>query len=319
MFAQRQSLFSTAGGHAAMMTWYERALERANIDCDSIVVQTRYGESHLVGVGPRDATPLVLLHGMEGNAASWRHQLVGLQEHFRLYALDIIGSAGKSVPTRLAHDNEDHAKWLGDVLTGLGIEQANLVGISNGSWLILHFGGYAPKRVARAALMSANGIMPVRFPYNLARIVDSAAVSVAKDVLAGALLTRGMVRRAVSGAYVADTEADPHEIEWFYLLAKYYRFRFPPGPVSDTELASLIAPTLLLMGEQERFFPVDAVIERARRLMPHVVAEVVPGVGHNMCTDNPTLINARLRAFFSDTGDVASATPATPTSRVAPL
>ncbi|HEX8996457.1 MAG TPA: alpha/beta hydrolase [Ktedonobacterales bacterium] len=307
VFADSQSLFSTAGGHAAMMRWYEHALEHAQIAYESIVVPTRFGESHLIAAGPKDAPPLVLLHGMEGNAASWRHQLVGLEGHFRLYALDIIGSAGKSVPTRLSHDNDDHAKWLGDVLTALNIEQANLAGISNGSWLVLKFAAYAPQRVARAALMSASGIVPVRFPYNLARVIDGPVMSAMKDVLAGALLTRDMVRRAVSGTYVANAEADPQEIEWFYLLAKYYRFRFPPGPVTDAELASLTAPTLLMMGEDERFFPVHAVIERAHRFMPQVVTEIVQGVGHNMCTDNPTLINARLRDFFTEPAHVASA------------
>lgn len=310
MYSDSQSLFSTAGGHEAMMQWYDEALDHAHIDHEPIMVPTRYGDSHLIAVGPRDATPLVLLHGMEGNAASWRHQLVGLQHDFRLYALDIIGSAGKSVPTRLAHDNDDHAKWLGEVLTALGIEQANLVGISNGSWMILKFAGYAPQRVARAALMSANGIVPVRLPYRLARLMDEPIVRATKDLLAGALLTRSLVRRAVSGVYVVDAEADPHEIEWFYLLAKYYRFRFPPGPVSDAEIASLTAPTLLMMGEQEKFFPIDAVIERATRFMPHLTAEVVRGVGHNMCTDNPTLVNNRLRAFFPHVSSAETAVTA---------
>ena len=298
MFEKNQSLFSTEGGHHAMMRWYEEALEAAHIAYEPIVVPTRFGHSHLVAVGPVDAPPVVLLHGMEGNAASWRHQLAGLQGDFRLYALDIIGSAGKSVPTRLAHDNDDHAIWLGDVLTGLGLAQTSLVGISNGSWLILKFAAYAPERVARAVLMSANGIAPVRFPYRMARVMDVAAVQVAKDTLAGALLTRDMVRRAVTGVYVADAAADPHEIEWFYLLAKYYRFRFPPGPVTDAEMASLTAPTLLLMGEQERFFKIETVIERARRFIPHLTTEIIPGVGHNMCTDNPPLINQRLREFL---------------------
>ena len=299
MFADRDALFSTEGGHAAMMKWYEHALQDAHINFESIVVSTRFGESHLVAAGPPDAPALVLLHGMEGNAASWRHQLAGLQADFRLYALDIIGSAGKSVPTRLDQDNDDHAKWLDDVLSGLRIERANLVGISNGSWLILKFAGYAPQRIARAALMSANGIVPVRFPYRLARIMDEPVVRAAKDALAGALLTRDMVRRAVSGTYVADVNADPQEIEWFYLLAKYYRFRFPPGPVSDAELAALTAPTLLLMGERERFFALEAVFARARRLVPQLEVEIVPDVGHNMCTDDPARINARLRDYFS--------------------
>ncbi len=301
MVAKNQSLYSAERGYAEMMRWYEKSLESMGIDYDSITVPTRFGASHLVAVGPKDAPPVVLLHGMEGSAVSWRSQLMDLRQSFRLYALDIIGSAGKSATTQLAYDNDDYAKWLDDVLTGLGVERVNLTGISNGSWLALKFAAYAPQRVASAALMSANGIMPIRFPYNLARLMmETAAVRAAKDALAGAFLTRAMVRRAVSGIYVMDPNADPEEIEWFYLLAKYYRFRFPPGPVSDAELAALTAPTLLLMGEHEQFFPVDAVIERARRHMPRLVAEVVPDVGHNMCVDNPSLINARLRAFFSD-------------------
>lgn len=282
-----------------MMEWYKRALEADPIAYESITVPTRFGDTHMVAAGPADAPPVILLHGMEGNAASWRLQLAGLYGRFRLYALDIIGSAGKSAPTRLSHDNHEHAEWLDDVITALNIDKVNLVGISNGSWVILKYAAYAPARIAKAVLMSANGIAPVRFPYSLARLVDRPAVRNAKDALAGALLTRDMVTRAVSGTYVADTSADPHEIEWFYLLAKHYRFRFPPGPVSDDALASLTAPTLLLMGESEQFFPLKAVLARAKRLIPGLVAaEVVPGVGHNMCTDNPTLINNRLSEFL---------------------
>jgi pimeloyl-ACP methyl ester carboxylesterase len=299
VFADASALFSTPEGHAAMMAWYDRSLTGASLPYESITVPTRYGHTHMIAAGPASAPPVILLHGMEGNAASWRHQLTGLADRFRLYALDIVGSAGKSAPARLSHDNHEYGEWLGDVLTGLGLERASLVGISNGSWLILKFAAYAPERVERAALMSANGVMPVRFPYRLARLMDYSAVRAAKDVLAGALLTPEMVRIAVTRMAMADEAVDAGEVEWFYLLAKHYRFRFPPGPVSDAELASLRAPSLLLMGEGERFFDVDAVIERVTRLAPNAVAEKVSGVGHNMCTDNPAMINARLRDFLA--------------------
>lgn len=282
-----------------MMDWYGRALEQTSIAYETLTVPTRYGETHLVATGPKDAPPVVLLHGMEGNAASWRHQLTGLHTDFRLYALDIIGSAGKSDAARLSHDNHEYGEWLADVLTALGIARAHLVGISNGSWVIFKFAAYAAERVASAVLMSANGIMPVRYPYRFAQLIDRKVVRATKDVLASKFLTKSMVRRAVTNTYVADADFDPHEIEWFYLLAKYYRFRFPPGPVSDRELASLTAPTLLLMGEREQFFPISSVIARARSHLPQVRAEVITGVGHNMCTDNPTLINGRLREFIS--------------------
>jgi pimeloyl-ACP methyl ester carboxylesterase len=299
VFADATALFSTLDGHAAMMAWYDRSLKHTNLPYESITVPTRHGDTHMIAAGRASAPPVILLHGMEGNAASWRHQLIGLADHFRLYAVDIIGSAGKSAPTRLSHINDEHGEWLGDVLDGLGLERASLVGISNGSWLVLKFAAYAPERVERAVLMSANGVMPVRFPYKLARVMDYPFVRAAKDTLAAALLTPRMVRFGVTRMAMADEGVDPGEVEWFYLLAKHYRFRFPPGPVSDAELASLRAPSLLLMGAGERFFDVDAVMERVTRLAPNVVAEKVAGVGHNMCTDNPALINARLRDFLS--------------------
>lgn len=283
-----------------MMEWYERSLKHTQIPYESITVPTRYGATHMIAAGPASAPPVILLHGMEGNAASWRHQLIGLADRFRLYALDIVGSAGKSAPVRLSHANYEHGEWLGDVLTGLGLERANLVGISNGSWLILNFAAYAPERIERAVLMSANGVTPIRFPYRLARLMDYSAVRAAKDVLAAALLTPKLVRFGVTRIAMADEKVDAGEVEWFYLLAKHYRFRFPPGPVTDDELASLRAPTLLLMGEHEKFFDVDEVIRRVTSLAPNVVAaEKVRGVGHNMCTDNPALINARLGEFLA--------------------
>lgn len=300
MFADATSLYSTPLGHNAMMEWYDRSLQQTRLPYESITVPTRYGDSHMIATGPVSAPPVILLHGMEGNAASWRHQLIGLADRFRLYALDIIGSAGKSAPNRLSYENYEHGEWLGDVLTGLGLERANLVGISNGSWLILNFAAYAPERIERAVLMSANGVMPVRFPYRLVKVMDYPVVARTKDALAHALLTPKMVRFGVTRIAMADEKIDPGEVEWFYLLAKHYRFRFPPGPVTDDELRSLTAPSLVMMGEHEKFFDVNAVLQRVKSLAPNVVAaEKVPGVGHNMCTDNPRLINARLREFLS--------------------
>lgn len=282
-----------------MMEWYGRGLGRADVPVSTRIVPTRYGETHLVASGVPDAPAVVLLHGMEGNAASWRYQLASLGQKYRVYALDIIGSAGKSAATRLSHDNHEYAAWLSDVLDALAITRAHLVGVSNGSWLILKFAAYAPERVASAVLMSANGLVPVRFPYHLARVIDLAAIRTVKDVLAAALLTRGLVRFFIMRSAMASAEIDPDEIEWFYLLAKHYRFRFPPGPVDDRDVAALTAPSLLLMGEHEQFFGVSDAIARARKLLPDLRgAEVVGGVGHNMCAENPTLINAKLRAFL---------------------
>jgi hypothetical protein len=58
---------------------------------------------------------------MEGNALSWRMQLHALADSFRLYALDIIGSAGRSAPARLAFAGHQYGQWLVDVLSALDV------------------------------------------------------------------------------------------------------------------------------------------------------------------------------------------------------
>lgn len=303
---------SLAGAHA-MDDWYTAMLARIRVPYESVTVATRHGDTHMLAVGPQDAPPVVLLHGMEGTALSWRHQLNALASGFRLYALDIIGSAGKSAPIRLSHPGNAYAEWLSDVLNGLGLRQASFVGMSNGAWLIIRLAGYAPDAITKAALMSANGLLPVRFPFTMARLLERRSV----DALLGRasrVITRDLVRRSVALATPKDLTVDPDEVEWNYLLAKYYRYRFPPPPVSDEQLRLLTAPTLLLMGEKEQFFAPTATIARARAHLPNLrAAEVIAGVGHNMATDDPETVNQHLRSFLADTARLPE-TPESPDS-----
>jgi pimeloyl-ACP methyl ester carboxylesterase len=296
------SAYASEAGYRAMMRWYAATLASATVPYESITVATRFGDTHLLAAGPTGAPPVVFLHGMEGSGLSWKPQVRELAASFRTYAVDIIGSCGRSAPVRLSLTNGEYAEWLTDVVDALELERASYVGISNGAWVVMKLAAHAPERIAKAILMSANGLVPVRFPFTLARHMETRPVRATLDFLAGHLLTRGMVRLATGLVRAKGATPDPDELEWFYVLAKYYRTRFPPGPVTDDELRTLAAPTLLMMGERERFYNAGAAIARAARLMPDLRAGwIVPGVGHNMATDNPRLINARIAQFLMHT------------------
>lgn len=294
------SNFRSDVGLREMDEWYARMLTQIQVPHESMTVATRFGATHMLVTGPEDAPPVVLLHGMEGTAISWRQQINTLSSEFRLYALDIIGSAGKSSSVRLPHVGNNYAEWLVDVLAGLGLHEASFVGMSNGCWLIIKLAEYAPETITQAVMMSANGIMPVRFPYNMARLLELNAADTLMGKVASGVITRERVRRTVARSAPKGLPIDPDEIEWFYLLAKYYRYRFPPPPASDEQLRSLTAPTLLLMGEKEQFFLPAATIARARANLPNLrAAEVVAGVGHNMATDDPITVNQYIRTFLT--------------------
>jgi pimeloyl-ACP methyl ester carboxylesterase len=292
-------LYSSASGYQAMQTWYASTLAHSDPANTSLTIPTRFGDTHLLAAGPKDAPPVVLLHGTEGTALSWRFQMGPLSTNLRLYALDVIGSAGKSAPTRLPYAGNDYAWWLGDMLDGLDVERASFVGISNGSWLIVKLAELAPERITSAVLLSANGLVPVRFPYHLTRWLDLEYFGRVQAALSRRLVTRPLVRTAVRLTAPSGVQIDSGEIEWLYLLAKYYRFRFPPPPLTDQQLSRLTAGTLLLMGAGDPFYWPHAAVARARALLPNLHgAEVVSGVGHNMISENPELINRRLAEFL---------------------
>lgn len=298
--AESRSNFRCDEGVREMDAWYAGMLARLQVPYESRTVPTRYGATHMLATGPKDAPPVVLLHGMEGTAISWRHQLNALSTSYRLYALDIIGSAGKSAAIRLPHHGTAYAEWLVDVLSGLGLSRASFVGMSNGSWLIIRLAEFAPEAITQAVLISANGLMPVRFPYTMARLLQTSAVDAVMGKVAAGIITRERVRRSITRTAPKGLAVDPDEMEWFYLLAKYYRYRFPPPPASDAQLRALTAPTVLLMGEKEQFFLPSATIARARAHLPNLhLAEVVTGVGHNMANDDPPRINGYIHTFLS--------------------
>jgi pimeloyl-ACP methyl ester carboxylesterase len=305
---ESRSSFRSDEGAREMDEWYAGMLARLQVPYESITVPTRFGATHMLATGPKDAPPVILLHGMEGTALSWRHQLNMLSASYRLYALDIIGSAGKSATIRLPIDGTAHAEWLVDVLSGLGLGMASFIGMSNGSWLIIKLAEYAPEAITHAVLISANGFLPVRFPFNMARLLQTSTADAAMGKVAR-IITRERVLRSITRTAPKGLAVDPDEMEWFYLLAKHYRYRFPPPPATDAQLRALTAPTVLLMGEKEQFFLPCATIARARAHLPNLhLAEVVSGVGHNMATDDPPRINSYIHAFLSRSSEARDIT-----------
>lgn len=260
---------------------------------------TPFGTTHVIAVGPVTGDPVVLLHGTNGNALTWKPQLAALGARLRVYAPDIVGAAGLSAPSRLPERGPAAGEWLAVVLDGLAVQSAHVMGISGGSWNVLKFASVAPQRVRSAVLMSPNGLLPVRFPFRLARIpaflalidrVNGVTVRSAKD-------TRRVLARTSAPGVVLDDEM----IDLFTIVLRSFRSQPPLDALPEAELRRLTAPTLVLLGEREIFFEPRAVIERARSVLADVrAAEIVPGAGHALASDRPAFVNDRLLRFLGD-------------------
>ena len=135
-------------------TAYDELLARWGPGVSAIELTDEFGTTHVNACGPADAPPLVLLAGHGATSPVWFGLAPGLAKYRRVYAIDLMGDAGRSTNSgRKLTSVADLMRWLTGVLDGLGIAQAAFCGHSYGAWLSLTYALHAPARVDKLALL----------------------------------------------------------------------------------------------------------------------------------------------------------------------
>ncbi len=128
------SIYKTPVGEQAIMAFYDNTLARWPVPYESRTIPTRHGDTHLIVSGDESAPPVILLHGASANALVWNGDVLDYSQHYRVYALDIPGEPGRSASHYLDWHDATFVEWLTDMLDGLAIPRATLVGASEGHW-----------------------------------------------------------------------------------------------------------------------------------------------------------------------------------------
>jgi pimeloyl-ACP methyl ester carboxylesterase len=285
-------LYRSQEGYDWIMAQYDAALRHGPVPYTTCLVNTRYGQSHIVVGGPEEGRPLLLFHGWNGNAAGIGQDFPFLFDTYRVYMPDIIGHPGKSAANRPPTAGSTYADWAADVLDALNLTQAYVVGISGGGWMTLKLAAHYPQRVGRAVALSSDGLAAVNLWGAL------------RYMLPVAIWPNERTAQWFLDFTTANGHQNPEQAEGIMTSMKLMRHFKPqgnPGQLTDQELGRLTAPLLLLMGEYERIFDPHQSIERARHLIPGLVAaEVVANAGHIMTADQPQWLAQRILAFLQD-------------------
>lgn len=106
---------------------------------------------HHVARGPRDAPPILLLHGEPSWSYLYRHMIPILAEaHYRPIAPDLIGFGRSDKPVRRQdYTIERHVQWLERFIAALDLRRITLVGQDWGGALGLALVARQPNRFAR--------------------------------------------------------------------------------------------------------------------------------------------------------------------------
>lgn len=282
------TIFKTPKGQAEYLAAYDRSLSLWPVAYDSLDVPTSFGKTHVLTCGPRQAPPLILLHVMSFSSTMWYPNIADLSQSYRIYALDTIGDVGRSIPCQPVRNRFAYVQWLDEVLDGLGIEKAFVLGESYGGWLCLNLAGQRPERIQAIAVLSpAAGFL---------------MYSLRADLRFGLTL----FPRFNAQKYWQWVMGERHQVEERFAeqlsLAKHYKpLGWPviPMALSDDELRRIRVPTLLLIGEHEVTNDPHKAIERAKRLISNLETELIPNAGHIMNIEEPEIVDQRVLSFFA--------------------
>jgi pimeloyl-ACP methyl ester carboxylesterase len=276
-------------GRAEFLAAYDAVLARWPGAVESADLPSPAGTTHVNICGPRDGRPLVLLHGRGATSTVWFANVGALSRTHRVYAVDTMGDAGRSVNDgRPLESLAGFMEWLDGVLDALDLESASLCGHSYGGWLALNYALHAPQRVRELALLDPTDCFAgLRMSYRLHAVPIFAMPSAER--------MRAFITWETAGMRVDPT--------WLDLLCIGRRFPaakvvLPRRPAPD-RLRALTVPTLLLLAEKTRAHDLHKVSANARKLMPGLAGTTLPDVSHHaMPTERPEQLNRALAAFL---------------------
>ncbi|MEZ4867416.1 MAG: alpha/beta hydrolase [Caldilineaceae bacterium] len=211
----------------------------------------------MVGDGP----PLLLLHNFFGSSQVWAQPFKErLAQTYRLVIPDLRGHGRSSNPSQ-TFTHRQVTQDLFALLDYLSIAQYRAIGVSSGAMALLHMATQQPERVETLVLSSGTSYFPElcreRQRWNTPENVPPERWQLLRE------------------RHPRGDEQIHNLLRLFQEMAETYEdMTFTPP-----HLATITAPTLIIHGDRDPFFPVNIPVEMYQA-MPHSYLWIVPNALH---------------------------------------
>ncbi|HJW70848.1 MAG TPA: alpha/beta fold hydrolase [Candidatus Binatia bacterium] len=238
-----------------------------------------------------DGPVVVLVHGMAGSSATWRHVVPALARRFTVVAPDLLGHGGSAKP-RGDYSVGAQANVLRDLLAALGHERATLVGQSFGGGVAMQFAYQFPEHCERLVLVSSGGLgrevslllrgLSVPGAEHVLPLVCSPTLRSAAERMAGWLGRLGLRPAPVAEemwrgyASLAEREA---RLAFFSTLRSVIDAGGQTVAATDRLYLAEYMPTLIVWGARDTLIPVRHAHAAAEAIRGSRLV-VFPDVGH---------------------------------------
>lgn len=249
---------------------------------------------------------IVFIHGFGGSTFSWRHNAPFFAgQGYRVVSLDMkgFGLSYKDFASDYSHPSQ--AEFLAEVLDGLEVDQACLIGHSMGTSVMLHFAHLYPERVL--GLISVDGYVNLDegavYPFAL---LNFGPFRRAGEVFLTRYVTRERVGKLLESASHQDI-VTAEVVDGYYnrlVISQWAQSllamtRDMHKNTIAFPLEDITFPMLIFWGEQDTWVT-RIKIDKWRDRIPSAEFHVMPETGHLLMEENPELFNDMMLAFLQN-------------------
>lgn len=252
------------------------------------------GDSKLYYEDHGHGQPLVLLHGVGGNHASWFHQVAEWHERYRVIVPDARGFGNSTDAEGLGR--EAFVEDLTCLLNALDISSAVLVGQSMGGGTAVQMAKSKPDRVD--ALVLADTLFGLTLPERIREFMHT---------LNERTIGLSQLERVLSPRF---SSAHPEMARLYVMLASFnsvniHTLKGAQATVTPRDLAATNVPVLYIVGEEDVLFPPEAV-KCVNEDTPGSRLVVMPRAGHSAYFEQPQEFNLHVERWLAEVSRAAT-------------
>jgi pimeloyl-ACP methyl ester carboxylesterase len=275
------------------------------------------GKIEVVDRGPRQGSPIVLVHCFSCAINWWDRMMPRLDRTHRVLAVDLLGHGGSEKPTS-GYTIPHQADLVAQAMARLGVRKAVVVGHSLGGSVVTALAERSPQLVGKVMIIDTppshkGDSLGLVAKLGFAPVIGEFFWRVKPDFA---------VKKGLEVAFAPDFDVPDEFVEDVNRMtySSYHDSPEESGDYSEEEsldqrMRKSGKPLMVIMGAEEQIVndPAERLAEY-RRTVPGVKTRLISGSGHSPNVERPALTAALLLKFAKQPAKGVPSKHATPAS-----